>query len=99
MSGVVQIRIQGRIYTLRSQQSEDQIQKVVSFIERKLAEAADGRSVDTIDLMILTLLNLAGEHLQLMEQKETEQQQIDKRLDQLNRQLSLEIDDNFGCQS
>ena len=99
MSAVVQIRIQGRVYTLRSQQSEDQIQKVASFVEKKLAEAAVGKSVDTIDLMILTLLNLAGEHLQLTEKKEIEQQQIDQRLDQLERQLSLEIDDNFGCQS
>lgn len=99
MSAVVQISIQGRIYSLRTGQSEDQIQKVASFVEGKLAEAAAGKSVDTIDLMILTLLNLAGEHLQLLEQKGTEQRQIDKRLDELDRQLSLEIDNNFDCQS
>lgn len=99
MSSVVQIRIQGRVYSLRTGQSEGQIRKVASFVEKKLAEAAAGRSVDTIDLMILTLLNLAGEHLLLLEQKDMEQQQIDERLDQLERQLTLEIDDNFGCQS
>ena len=99
MSALVQIRIQGRAYTLRTHQPEGQIRKVASFVEKKLAEAGAGKSVDTIDLMILTLLNLAGEHLQMMEQKEAEQQHIDKCLDQLNHQLTLEIDDNFGCQS
>lgn len=97
MSAVIQIRVQGRVYTLRSQQSEDQIQKVVSFVEGKLAETAAGRSVDTVDLMILTLLNLAGEHLLLTEQKEVTQQEIDERLDQLTHLINLEIDDNFGC--
>lgn len=97
MSAVIQIRIQGRIYTLRSQQSEDQVQKVVAFVEKKLAETAAGRSVDTVDLMILTLLNLAGEHLLLQEQKAQDDGGLAERLEQLERQLTLEIDDNFGC--
>jgi cell division protein ZapA len=97
MSAQLQIRIQGRIYTLRSQQSEQQIQKVVAFAEEKLAETAAGRSVDTVDLMILTLLNLAGEHLLLQEKKAQDDREIDQRLGLLERQLLLEIDDNFGC--
>ncbi|HMB14889.1 MAG TPA: cell division protein ZapA [Pelovirga sp.] len=97
MSAQIQIRIQGRIYTLRSQQSEEQVQRVVAFAENKLAETAAGRSVDTVDLMILTLLNLAGDHLLLLEQKAQEDSEIAQRLGQLEHQLSLEIDDNFGC--
>lgn len=97
MSAHIQIRIQGRIYTLRSQQSEDQVQKVVSFVEKKLAETAAGRSVDTVDLMILTLLNLAGEHMLLLAQKAQDDSETAQRLGQLERQLTLEIDDNFGC--
>ena len=97
MSAQIQIRIQGRIYTLRSQQSEEQVQKVIAFAEKKLAETAAGRSVDTVDLMILTLLNLAGEHLLLQEKKAQDDTEIARRLEQLERQLTLEIDDNFGC--
>ncbi|MFO7813260.1 MAG: cell division protein ZapA [Pelovirga sp.] len=97
MSAQIQIRIQGRIYTLRSQQSEEQVQKVIAFAEKKLAETAAGRSVDTVDLMILTLLNLAGEYLLLQEKKEQDDHEITRRLGQLERQLTLEIDDNFGC--
>ncbi|MBW6510167.1 MAG: cell division protein ZapA [Desulfuromonadales bacterium] len=97
MSAVIQIRIQGRIYTLRSQQSEDQIQKVVSFVEKKLAETAAGKSVDTVDLMILTLLNLAGEYLLLQEKKAQDDGELAERLEQLGHQLTLAIGDNFGC--
>lgn len=97
MSALIQIRIQGRIYALRSQQSEDQVQKVVSFVEGKLTETAAGKSVDTVDLMILVLLNLAGEYLQLQEQKARDEGEMANRLEQLMRQLALEIDDNFGC--
>ncbi|MBD1401445.1 cell division protein ZapA [Pelovirga terrestris] len=97
MSAQIQIRIQGRIYTLRSHQSEEQVQKVVAFAEKKLAETAAGRSVDTVDLMILTLLNLAGEYLLLQEKKEQDDHEIVRRLGQLQGQLTLEIDDNFGC--
>lgn len=97
MSAQIQIRIQGRIYTLRSQQSEDQVQKVVSFVEKKLAETAAGRSVDTVDLMILTLLNLAGEHMLLQEKMVQDDDEIAACLERLTRQVTVEIDDNFGC--
>ena len=97
MSAQIQIRIQGRLYTLRSQQSEEQVQKVVAFAEKKLAETAAGKSVDTVDLMILTLLNLAGDYLLLQEKKEQDDHEIGQRLVQLEHQLTLEIDDNFGC--
>lgn len=97
MSAAIQIRIQGRIYTLRSQRSEDQVQKIVSFVEKKLAETADGRSVDTVDLMILTLLNLAGEHMLLQEKKAQDDGELAECLERLGCQLTLEIDDNFGC--
>jgi cell division protein ZapA len=92
VSATIQIRIQGRLYTLRSQQSEDQIHKVVTFVEKKLAETAAGRSVDTIDLMILTLLNLAGEHLQLNEQRRREQEDIDRTLEDLTRRIRSTVE-------
>ncbi|MFO7576980.1 MAG: cell division protein ZapA [Pelovirga sp.] len=92
MSSTIQIRIQGRLYTLRSQQSEDQTHRIVTFVEKKLAETAAGRSVDTIDLMILTLLNLAGEHLQLNEQREREQGDINHALEDLTRRIHSAVD-------
>lgn len=91
MSSVVSIKIQGRVYTLRSQESEDQIQKVVDLVEKKLAETAADRSVDTVDLMILTLLNLAGEYLQLGEQQRLDLQETQERLESLEERIQAVI--------
>ena len=68
MSHNVQIELLGRKYTLRSQESEEQIYRVVRFVEDKLTEMSGGESVDTRDLTALTLLNLAGQYLQLEDQ-------------------------------
>jgi len=96
LNPTVQINILGRDYSLRSQGSEDQIQRVVGFIETKLAETASGRSVDTRDLTVLTLLNLAGQYLQLLDQEKQGGQQ-DLRLQHLVESLERAVADNSGC--
>ncbi len=97
MNPTVQINILGREYSLRSQESETQVQRVVEFIEAKLAETATGRSVDTRDLTVLTLLNLAGQHLQLLDQGSRSVPQQDIRLQQLVESLEQAVADNSGC--
>ena len=96
MNSTVQINILGRDYSLRSQGSEGQVQRVVEFIEAKLAETASGRSVDTRDLTVLTLLNLAGQYLQLLDE-EKQGGQEDLRLQQLVESLERAVADNSGC--
>jgi len=97
LNPTVQINILGREYSLRSQESETQVQRVVEFIEAKLAETATGRSVDTRDLTVLTLLNLAGQHLQLLDQGSRSGTQQDIRLQQLVEFLEQAVADNSGC--
>jgi len=96
LNPTVQINILGRDYSLRSQGSEAQIQRVVEFLETKLAETASGRSVDTRDLTVLTLLNLAGQYLQLLDE-EKQGGQEDLRLQQLVESLERAVADNSGC--
>jgi cell division protein ZapA len=81
---------------LRSQESEAQIQRVVDFIEEKLAETASSQSVDTRDLIVLTLLNLAGQYLQLSDQQTQGGTQQEKRLQQLIESLEHAAADNSG---
>ena len=90
MKQSVQIKILGREYTLRSQQSPEQVQRVADFVEERLAEMAAARAVDTRDLTVLTLLNLAGQHLQLLDENAQQRQQLDSRLEQLVQQLESE---------
>ncbi len=96
MNPTVQIRVLGRDYSLRSQGSEDQVRRVVEFVETKLAETASGRSVDTRDLTVLTLLNLAGQFLQLRDQG-SQDGELDLRLQQLVESLERAIADNSSC--
>jgi cell division protein ZapA len=92
----VRITMQGREYTLRTQESPEQIQRVVSFVEARLAEMAVGGSVDTRDLTVLALLNLAGQHLQLLD--EQRQLQVDSvRLEKLAVEVETLVGNNSGC--
>lgn len=97
MNSNVQINILGREYSLRSQESVDQVHRVVGFIEERLAETASGRSVDTRDLTVLTLLNLAGQYLQLLDQQNQGKETSDNRLQQLVEYLERAVADNSGC--
>lgn len=94
MSNTVQVKILGRDYTLRSQQTAGQVQKIADFVEEMIAETAAGRAVDTQDLTVLTLLNLAGQYLQLREGESQERQELQERLEQLIVQLEAV---NSGC--
>lgn len=94
MNDNVQIKILGREYSLHSQQSPEQVQRVAAFVAERLATMANARAVDTRDLTVLTLLNLAGEYLQLLDKNEQQRQQLDARLEQLILQLEP---DNSGC--
>ena len=93
----VQIKLLGREFSLRSQQTSEQVQKVADFVEEKLEETAAGRSVDTLGLTLLTLLNLAGQHLQLLEDREGETGVLEERLERLV--LQLEAADSGGADS
>lgn len=93
MSRTVQVKILGREYSLRSQESTEQVQRVADFVTDLLGETATGCTVDTRDLTVLTLLNLAGKYLQLID-RENQQKLQDSRLRELVVQLEREVS---GC--
>ncbi|PLX95260.1 MAG: hypothetical protein C0621_04135 [Desulfuromonas sp.] len=93
MSSTLRIRIQGREYSLLTQQSEEETQRVVVFVEQLLAETAASRSVDTRDLTVLALLNLAGQFLRLQEEHEQKAAELESRL---QRMIDL-LDDAGEC--
>lgn len=93
MSRTIQVQILGREYSLRSHQSEQQIQRVADFVSQLLEETAAGRTVDTRDLTVLTLLNLAGKYLQLVDDQ-NQQNENDSRLRELVELLEHSVS---GC--
>jgi cell division protein ZapA len=64
----VQVTILGQQYTVKSDASPDEVAKVVDFVNEKIAEVgASGRIVDSLNVAVLALLNLAGVYLRLQE--------------------------------
>lgn len=90
MSHSVRVRVQGRAYNLRSQQSPEEVQRVAEFVERQLAEISGSGSVDSQDALALTLLNLAGQFLQLRESTGRLSPQQQERLTRLVEKLETE---------
>lgn len=93
MNKKIQVKILGREYFLRSQQTEEQVQRVAGFIDELLAETVAGKTVDTRDAAALALLNLAGRYLQLLEQQ-NRQDGRDAQLQNLVEQLEHAVS---GC--
>jgi cell division protein ZapA len=68
----VQVSILGQHYTVRSEASPDEVAKVVDFVNEKISEVtATGRIADALNVAVLALLNLAGTHLRLQEERAT----------------------------
>jgi cell division protein ZapA len=62
----VQVTILGQTFAVRSEASPEEIRRVADFVNYKLAEATGAhRSVDSLHAALLTLLNVAGDYLQL----------------------------------
>lgn len=69
MKHTVQVTILGQQYTLRSEATPDEVTKVVDLVNAKISEvAASGRVVDSLNVAVLALLNLAGSFLRLQEE-------------------------------
>jgi len=94
VSNTIRVRILGRDYSLRSQQTQEQVQRIAEFIDELLKETVAGKTVDTRDAAALTLLNLAGRYLQLTEQQ-GERRQHDSQLEELVLRLEHEVS---GCE-
>lgn len=97
MNSSIRVTILGREYTLRSQGSQDQIDRVVSFVETRLAEMGAVKSVDTRDITVLTLLNLAGQYLQLLDQQREQNCEREDRLGLLVDRLERILGNDSGC--
>jgi cell division protein ZapA len=66
----VQVTILGQQCTVKSDATPDEVAKVVDFVNAKIAEvAASGRTIDSLNVAVLALLNLAGAYLRLQEER------------------------------
>jgi len=74
MNPAVQVTILGQTFAVRSDASPEEIRRVAAYVNEKLAEATGAhRSVDSLHAALLTLLNVAGDYLQLRDSGGTQE--------------------------
>lgn len=70
MKTPIQVTILGQQYTVKSDSPPEQIEKVADFVNTQLATvSAAAPTADTRHITMLTLLNIAGSYLDLVEGK------------------------------
>jgi len=66
----VDVTIYGQQFTLKTDVSPAEVLRVAAFVNSKIDEAtAGGRLTDSLKVVILALLNLAGEYLEMRKEK------------------------------
>ncbi len=88
----VEIRLGGKDYRLRSDASEQSLQQVAGYVDQamqKIRERTD--TVDSLDIALLTALNLAREVLQLRDQGDATGGGSGVRLRELIEQIEAEL--------
>ncbi len=87
MKQAVQVTILGQPYTLRTEASPAEVLKVAAFVNEQVGEImAAGRTADTLNAVVLALLNMGGAYLRLREGQQ-EKDQAAVRLQQLLTRL------------
>jgi len=91
----VQVTILGQVFTLRSDASPKEVQQVAAFVNQAIAQvSSSGKSVDSLHVSLLALLNVAQAYLQLQAERDREAAEMARRVDRLLRRLDEAGGDN-----
>ena len=88
------IQIYGKTYNLKTSSSELDMEDVADYVDSRMKELADARSkTSTLDLAILTALNIAQELMEMKAQVQAKEGSDEKKLKQLVLALDAELQD------
>ena len=87
-----EIKIYGKIYKVKPVSSSVNMQEVATVVDAKIKELSGvkGRS-STVDLAVLTALNLGHELMELKDSNQADDDQLNKRLDCMIQQLNKSL--------
>lgn len=80
MKRMVDVEILGQTFTVASEEKEDHLRAIAQMVDGKMREVSAGASasgVSTLDVAILTALNIASEYQKLKDQSEAIRRAID----------------------
>ena len=88
-----EIKIYGKIYKIKPVPSSINMQKVAAMVDAKIKELSGVESgSSTVDLAVLTALNLGHELMELKESNQADDDQLNERLDGMIQKLSKSLE-------
>lgn len=67
MKNVARVTILGQEYAFKTDADPEEIERIADFVNARIDEVvASGRGADTVGVVVLALMNIAGEYFQLI---------------------------------
>jgi cell division protein ZapA len=91
---LVEIKIFGQTYTVKTDAEEDYIQEVAKYVNEKIEEVLKKtKSVSTLNVAILTALNIADDLLREKEKRTTLLREVEAKSKDLVEKIDIKIGD------
>lgn len=88
MKHAVQVTILGQQYVVKSAAHPEEVRKVAAFVNSQIAEIASAsKTADTLNTVVLALLNVSGAYLRLQGQGPAHDAQTEERIRHLLARL------------
>jgi len=87
----IEVFIGGKVYKIAGEESEEYMQKVARYIDKKMQEVSGAERATVLStsmISVLTAINVADDYFKLME----ENQALKEQINQLNREKELNSD-------
>lgn len=91
---LVEIKVFGQTYTVKTDAEEDYIQEVAKYVNEKMEEVLrKTKSVSTLNVAILTALNIADDLLREKEKRAALLREVETRSKDLVEKIDIKIGD------
>ena len=90
----IDIDILGHKYTIKSDAEEDQVLNVVNYLNEKIEEVLQTtKTVDTLNVLVLASLNIAGELFRIKDEETELRRQVENTSQRLINFIDSQIED------
>jgi len=92
MKRMVDVKILGQTFTVASEERDEHLRRVAQLVDKKMREvekAGGSNGISTLDVAILTALNIASEYQKLKDENEV----LNKAIDGLSSRVQIWLDD------
>jgi len=84
MKRAVDVEIMGHQFSVTSDDGEEHVRAVAEYVDQQMRQLAGGRTTTSLQLALLTALNIASEYWKLRH----EQEELDRIISRLSQRLT-----------